>query len=77
MPFDPNEIINKGNHMKNDSTTHTSQDYNHKQKHIANNTRAVQNLPVKEDAYIDDKRKDARREHTSNFTNREEHGNKE
>lgn len=59
--------------MKKNSTTNTSQDYDrkHKQDHIANNPRAAKDLPNPEDAYTDDKRKDARQEHTNHFTNRE------
>ena len=59
--------------MKNPINTPTSQDYDRKHgaDHIANNPRAVKDIPNKED-----KRKEVRQEHTNHFTNREGHPEK-
>lgn len=65
--------------MKKNPEPHTSQDYDrkHKQDHIANNPRAIKDLPSKQDEYIEDARENARQEHTKHFTNREGHKKEE
>ncbi len=54
--------------MKKGNDTNTSQDFDrkHGREHVANHPRAAKDISNKED-----KRKEARREHTNHFTNRE------
>ena len=65
--------------MKNDQPKNTSQDYDrkHGHDHVANNPRAAKDQPSWEDTaavmpkgHHEDKREEARHEHTNHFTNR-------
>lgn len=64
--------------MKKEIIVPTPQDSDTKfgKNHKSNRLRDVKDLTNVGDVFFEDKRKDARQEHTNHFTNREGHGEK-